>query len=132
MIPWYRADEVLDDLALDINESGDLLRILPLQLGQQSLEVEVHVAPARLGVVYPSTADNSIGPKTWYNAPSHHTLEGAMPWCRIFFTTNSLCWRSYGSASCCISLGPSQACPPHPCRPSPSASVLPSPKRSRA
>src|SRR5436190_13866182 len=83
-------------------------------------------------VVYLSTADNSIGPKTRYNAPSHHTLEGAMPWSRIFFTTNSLCWRSSGSSSCCLSLGPSQACPPHPCRPSPSASVLPSPKHSRA
>src|SRR5262245_35698214 len=83
-------------------------------------------------VVYLSTADNSIGPKTRYNAPSHHTLEGARPWSRIFFTTNSLCWRSYGSSSCCISLSPSQACPPHPCRSSPNASVLPSPKRSRA
>src|SRR5215510_321368 len=50
MIPWYRTDEVLDDLALDINEGGDLLRILPLQMGQQSLEVEVHVAPASLGL----------------------------------------------------------------------------------
>jgi hypothetical protein len=50
MIPWYRADEVLDDLALDINEGGDLLRILPLQMGQQPLEVEVHVAPAGLGL----------------------------------------------------------------------------------
>src|SRR5919109_4103504 len=50
MIPGYRADEVWDDLALDINEGGDLLRILPLQMGQQSLEVEVHVAPAGLGL----------------------------------------------------------------------------------
>ena len=50
MIPWYRADEVLDDLALDIDEGGDLLRILPLQMGQQPLEVEVHVAPAGLGL----------------------------------------------------------------------------------
>src|SRR5215211_8814882 len=50
MIPWYRADEVLDDLALDIDEGGDLLRILPLQMGQQPLEVEVHVALAGLGL----------------------------------------------------------------------------------
>src|SRR5215467_16156004 len=48
MIPWRCADEVLDDLALDINEGGNLLRILPLQRGQQPLEVEVHVAPAGL------------------------------------------------------------------------------------
>src|SRR5918912_1080902 len=50
MIPWYRADEVLEDLALDIDEGGDLLRILPLQMGQQPLEVEVHVAPAGRGL----------------------------------------------------------------------------------
>jgi hypothetical protein len=50
MIPWYRADEVLDDLALDIDEGGDLLRILPLQMGQQPLEVEVNMAPAGLGL----------------------------------------------------------------------------------
>src|SRR5437870_5571241 len=50
MIPWYRADEVLDDLALDIDEGGDLLRILPLQMGQQPLEVVVHVVLAGLGL----------------------------------------------------------------------------------
>src|ERR687887_109969 len=50
MIPGYRADEVLDDLAFDINEGGDLLRILPLQIGQQSLEVEVHVVPTDFGL----------------------------------------------------------------------------------
>src|SRR5499433_4166655 len=50
MIPWRCADEVLEDLALDINEGGNLLRILPLQRGQQPLEVEVHVAPAGLGL----------------------------------------------------------------------------------
>ena len=50
MIPGHRADEVLDDLALNINESGNFLRILPLQMGQEPLEVEVHVAPAGLGL----------------------------------------------------------------------------------
>jgi len=50
MIPWHRADEVLDDLSLDIDEGGDLLRILTLQMGQQPLEVEVHMAPAGLGL----------------------------------------------------------------------------------
>src|SRR5262245_46833828 len=34
MIPGHRADEVLDDLALDLDEGADLLRILPLQMGQ--------------------------------------------------------------------------------------------------
>src|ERR1700757_3609770 len=90
---------------------------IPRSLRQNSRREEQ--ACSRCWVVYLSTADNSIGPKTRYNASSHHTLEGARPWSRIFFTTNSLCWRSYGSSSCCISLSPSQACPPHPCRSSP-------------
>ena len=50
MIPGHRADEVLDDLALDIDEGGDLLRILPLQMGQQALEIEVHVVLADPGL----------------------------------------------------------------------------------
>ena len=50
MIPWRRTDEVLDDLALDIDERRDVLGILPGQVGQQSLEVEVHVALAGLGL----------------------------------------------------------------------------------
>src|SRR5262245_25551383 len=50
MIPWRRADEVLNDLALDIDEHRDVLGILPGQVGQQALEVEVHVALAGLGL----------------------------------------------------------------------------------
>src|SRR5713101_9762330 len=50
MIPWHRADEVLDDLALDIDKHRDVLGILPGQVGQQSLEVEVHVALAGRGL----------------------------------------------------------------------------------
>src|SRR5713101_2639943 len=50
MIPWHRADEVLDDLALDLDERRDVLGILPGQVGQQALEVEVHVALAGLGL----------------------------------------------------------------------------------
>src|SRR5215470_14975912 len=50
MIPGHRADQVLDDLALDINEGGDLLRILPLQRGKQCLEEEVHVVRASRGL----------------------------------------------------------------------------------
>ena len=46
--------------------------------------------------------------------PSQPVLEGARPWSRIFFTTNSPYSLSCGSSSCCMSLGPSQACPPHP------------------
>ena len=50
MLPGHRADEVLDDLALDIDERRDVLGILPGQVGQQSLEGEVHVALAGLGL----------------------------------------------------------------------------------
>src|SRR5215831_20184805 len=64
--------------------------------------------------------------------PSHYALEGARPWSRIFFTTNSPYAFSCGSSSCCMSLGPLQVCLPHPCQRSPSARVPPSPKRSRA
>jgi hypothetical protein len=50
MIPRGRPDECLDDLALDINQRRNVLGILPGQVGQQSLEVEVHVALAGLGL----------------------------------------------------------------------------------
>src|SRR5919198_4348519 len=50
MIPGHRADEVLDDLALDINQRRNGLGILPGHVGQQALEVEVHVASAGLGL----------------------------------------------------------------------------------
>ena len=42
MIPWHRADEVLDDLALYLDERRDVLGILAWQMGQQPLEVEMH------------------------------------------------------------------------------------------
>src|SRR5215510_2869334 len=42
MIPWHRADEVLDDLALHIDPCRDGLGLLAWQLGQEPLEVEVH------------------------------------------------------------------------------------------
>src|SRR5215468_1337027 len=50
MIPGHRTDEVLNDLALDLDERRDVLGILPRQVGQQSLEVEVHMALAALGL----------------------------------------------------------------------------------
>src|SRR5262245_11661478 len=46
MIPWRGADELLQDQALNIDEGGDLLSILAWQVGQQPLEIEVHVALA--------------------------------------------------------------------------------------
>ena len=50
MIPGHCADEVLDDLALDINQRRNVLGILPGQVGQQSLEGETHVALAGLSL----------------------------------------------------------------------------------
>ena len=64
--------------------------------------------------------------------PSPPVLEGAMPWSRIFFTTNSPYAFSCGSSSCCTSLGPSQVCLLHPCRRSPSATAPMHPNRLRA
>ena len=42
MIPWHRANEVLEDLALHIDPCRDGLGILAWQLGQEPLEGEVH------------------------------------------------------------------------------------------
>jgi hypothetical protein len=50
MIPWCGADEFLDDLAVDIDEGGDVLGILAGQVRQQPLEIEVHVALSGLGL----------------------------------------------------------------------------------
>src|SRR6266446_25488 len=50
MIPRRRADKFLHDQALDSDEGGDLLGILAVQVGQQPLEVEVHVALAGLSL----------------------------------------------------------------------------------
>src|SRR5215472_6250666 len=49
MIPWHRADEVLEDLALHIDPCRDGLGILAWQLGQEPLEVEVHGVVGSLG-----------------------------------------------------------------------------------
>ena len=50
MIPWRGADECLDDLSFDIDESGDVLGIFTGQVRQQPLEIEVHVALSGLGL----------------------------------------------------------------------------------
>src|SRR5256885_6974514 len=59
-------------------------------------------------------------------------FRSARPWSHTCFITNLPCWPSYGSSLCCLSLGPSQAYPPHPCQRSPSANAPPSPHRLRA
>src|SRR4029450_1836507 len=63
---------------------------------------------------------------------SHYALEGARPWSRLCFTTNSPYAFSCGSSSCCTSRGPSRVCPPHPYQLSPSAPAPRRPKRLRA
>src|SRR5215510_6205741 len=62
---------------------------------------------------------------------SHYALEGARPWSRLCFTTNSPYAFSCGSSSCCTSRGPSRVCPPHPYQLSPSAPAPRRPKRLR-
>jgi hypothetical protein len=42
MLPWCGTDEVLNDLSLDIDPRRNDLGILALQMGQQSLEIEMH------------------------------------------------------------------------------------------
>jgi len=65
--------------------------------GERYYEAELYRLKGELllqEVVYLSTADNSIGPKTRSTAPSPHPLEGARPWARLFCTTHSLGWRA--------------------------------------
>jgi hypothetical protein len=50
MIPRYCADEVLDDLSLDIDQGRNVFGGLAGQVGQQSLEVEVQVVLNGLGL----------------------------------------------------------------------------------
>jgi hypothetical protein len=50
MIPWRGTDECLHHLSLDIHQRRDVLGILPGQVGQQSLEIEMHVALASLSL----------------------------------------------------------------------------------
>jgi hypothetical protein len=50
MLPGHRADAVLEDLALDLDERRHVLGMLPRQVGQQALEGEGHVALAGSGL----------------------------------------------------------------------------------
>ncbi|HSX78836.1 MAG TPA: hypothetical protein VLQ80_09725, partial [Candidatus Saccharimonadia bacterium] len=50
MIPGGGANELLQDQALDIDQRRDVLGIFAGQVGQQPLEVEMHVALAGLGL----------------------------------------------------------------------------------
>jgi hypothetical protein len=48
MIPWCRPDEVLDDLALDIDQGRDRLSILAVQVGQETCQIAMHMLLAGL------------------------------------------------------------------------------------
>ncbi len=69
MILWHRADEVLDNLALDLDERRDVLSLLPGQVGQQALEVAVQVALADLGLQHVLIGHDERGQRL------HHPLE---------------------------------------------------------
>src|SRR5262249_50780366 len=105
---------------------------LCVTLKRQHTETLRTLTVTRCAVVYRTTADNYFAPKTGYNAPTQPVLEGARPWSHTCFITSLPCWHSHGSSFCCMSLGPSQAYPPHPCQRSPSAHAPPSPNRLRA
>ena len=69
MIPGGSADELLQDQALDIDQRCDVLGILAWQVGQQPLEVEVHVALAGLGLQSTLIGRNEIAQTV------HHVME---------------------------------------------------------
>ena len=50
MIPRGGTDEYLDDLAFDIDQSGDVLGIFTGEVRQQPLEIEMHVTLSGLGL----------------------------------------------------------------------------------
>jgi Helix-turn-helix of DDE superfamily endonuclease len=53
-------------------------------------------------VAYSNSAVNFIAPKPGTMPSSQPMWEGATPWFHTCFTTNSLCWPSCGSSSCCL------------------------------
>src|SRR5215510_695445 len=50
MIPGRGADELWQDQALDIDEGGDRLSILAVQVGQEAYQIAMHMAFAGLGL----------------------------------------------------------------------------------
>jgi hypothetical protein len=50
MIPGRGADELLQDQALDTDQGGNRLGILAVQVGQETCQIEVHMAFAGLGL----------------------------------------------------------------------------------
>ena len=50
MIPGRCPDEVLDDLALDIDQGRDRLSILAAEVGQETRQIALHMGLAGLGL----------------------------------------------------------------------------------
>jgi len=50
MLPWRCTDEVLDDLAFDIDQGSDRLSILAVQVGQETRQIAMHMGLAGLGL----------------------------------------------------------------------------------
>jgi hypothetical protein len=57
-------------------------------------------------VVYSTAADNSISAKIHYNALSSPPSAGALPWCRLSFSTTSGLWLWCAFSSCSARCGP--------------------------
>jgi hypothetical protein len=66
VVPGRGANEVLQDLALDMDEGGNLLGILAAQVGQQALQVERHIALADLGLQHSLIGHHEVA------QPLHH------------------------------------------------------------
>jgi len=69
MIPGRGADERLHAQALDIDEGGDRLSILAVQVGQEAYQVEVHMAFAGLGLKRVLIGHHEVA------QPVHHGVE---------------------------------------------------------
>src|SRR5215831_17670225 len=90
MIPWHRADEVLDDLSLHIDPCRDGLGILAWQLGQEPLEVEVHGVVGGLGRKRPligrdertETIEHLMEDVRGYETIAQQFLSSLCPWSR--------------------------------------------------
>src|SRR5215475_4682403 len=82
MIPGRRANELLDDLALDIDERGDVLGIFVGQVRQQPLEIAVQVTLSSLSLqrlLVRVTVDGGVAPSTSASKPCMPLLRHTAP-----------------------------------------------------
>jgi hypothetical protein len=83
MIPGCCADERLEDQALDIDEGGDLLRILAVQVGQEAYQREVHVTLAGLGPKRMLLGHHAVTQTIHYGVEHVGGNEAVPPQCRL-------------------------------------------------